>query len=373
MIAMLFAASGTIPEADPLPLPAPPWLLWFLLLLTFVLHVVVMNFVLGGSVIAAVARFRGDDHAKRLADFLARWMPTAVAAAITFGVAPLLFLQTLYGRLFFSSAVLIAWLWLGIVPVLMAAYYGTYWMAFRGGEARARTVAIVAAVVAVLFTAISFVQSTNMTLMLRPDLFLPKYLSDARGLHLNAGDPTFLPRWLHMILGAVALGGLAVSLYGLSRRAEDEEHARWAMRWGALWFVVPTAANLLTGLWWLGVLPREVILRFMGRDVPASLSLGIGVVLGFVTLGMMLMAVATAEPSKLVKRSAWTMAGTLVAMILARDGVRRGMLAEAGFTPSVWVEPQWGVIAIFAVLLVGALAATGWMAWILARSPARGA
>lgn len=45
-----------IPQLDPAPLPAPVALLWFLLLLTFTLHVLPMDLVLGGSLLGAVAR-----------------------------------------------------------------------------------------------------------------------------------------------------------------------------------------------------------------------------------------------------------------------------------------------------------------------------
>jgi hypothetical protein len=57
----------------------------------------------------------------------------------------------------------------------------------------------------------------------------------------------------------------------------------------------------------------------------------------------------------------------LVAMIFTRDEVRRGMLQIAQFRMSAWVEPQWTVIAIFALLLVAALGTTAWMASLLAR------
>jgi hypothetical protein len=40
-------------------MPAPPWMLWSLLLLTFFLHLLAMNFVLGGSIITAVSRLTG--------------------------------------------------------------------------------------------------------------------------------------------------------------------------------------------------------------------------------------------------------------------------------------------------------------------------
>jgi hypothetical protein len=366
MITTLFLVT-VIPGADPLPLPSPVWLLRALLLLTFTLHILAMNFVLGGSILLAIARLRGDDDSMRLAKSLGAAMPTVAAAAITLGVAPLLFLQTLYGRLFFSSAVLIAWFWLAIVPMLIAGYYGTYWIAFRQKKPGSQRFAVLSAVVALLFIAIAFVQSTNMTLMVRPDQFLPKFLENARGVQLNLGDPTFGGRYLHMLLGAIGVAGMFVALYGASKLANDPKHGEWAIRFGALWFVVATGANVLTGLWWLGTLPREVLLRFMGQDVLASLALAIGIVLGFALIGLMFIAPGHPRSAGIVKTAASLLVATIVAMVLARDGVRTGMLAEARFTQTTWVEPHWGVIAIFLVLLVAGVGTAGWMASLLWR------
>ena len=168
-----------IAQPDPLSQPAPSWLAWLLLLLTFVLHLLPMNLVLGGSIIAAVARVRGrgGDHPQHAE--LARWFgkatPVAIAAAITFGVAPLLFLQVLYGRLFFTSAILMGWFWLSVIVLLILAYYGAYLLAFKGdrlGGAQGP----VAWVAALLFLVIGFLYSNNMTLMLRPDTFVERYL-----------------------------------------------------------------------------------------------------------------------------------------------------------------------------------------------------
>ena len=344
-----------IPAPDPLPLPSPPSLLWALLMLTFAVHLIAMNLVLGGSILAAVTRFRRTEERDRLTSWIGKAMPTLVSAAITFGVAPLLFLQTLYGRLFFSSAVLMGWIWLAIVPILIVAYYGTYASAFR------KVAIAIPLSVALLFLVISFIQSNNMTLMLRPDRFAPMYFESARGLHLNTGDATLIPRWLHMVFGAIAVAGLGVSLYGVAKKDA------WAMRYGALWFVVPTLLNVITGIWWLGVLPREVIMRFMGGSPAATLWLGAGIALGLASLAFMFMAVGTPEPSRLISRSAWLVLATLLAMILARDEVRRGMLSLADYRITTLIEPQWDVIAIFAALLVGAVAATSWMASLLWR------
>ena len=340
-----------IPAADPLPIPAPPSLLWALLMLTFFLHLVAMNFVLGGSIIAAVARLRGDERGRDLAQWLGKLMPTMVAAAVTFGVAPLLFLQTLYGRLFFSSSVLMAWSWFAVVPALILAYYGTYLIAFKAQWAR-----WIAPAVALIFAAIAFIYSNNMSLMLRPETFRDRFAASATGLHLNLADPTLVPRYLHMLLGAIAVAAMIVAIRGVVNRDA------WLLRHGALWFALTTCLNVLTGVWWLGVLPKPVMMTSI-----TSPWLVAGIVLGFISLALMAATLGAANPRRLAIGSAATLVATLIPMIFARDEVRREMLRFAEFRFTTWIEPQWGVIAVFAVLLVAALGTTAWMASLLAR------
>jgi hypothetical protein len=370
MTTLILAA---IPQMDPLPLPGPAWMLWGLLMLTFFLHVLPMNFILGGSLISMVSSFRssGDENHARLSHFMGKLTPTVVAGAITFGVAPLLFVQTLYGRLLFSGSILMAWFWFAVVPMLILAYYGTYLIAFKE-EWLGKGARVVSAVVMLLFVGIALIYSNNMSMMLRPGTFLDSHRAEARGIHLNFSDPTLIPRFLHMLLGAIAVAGLVVCLYGVAKMSEDQEHARWAIRYGALWFVVSTGLNFLTGLWWLGMLPRDVMLRFAGQSGVATVSLLMGSLFGLGALVMMTLSINAREPERLVKGSAWTLVLTLVAMIFARDEVRKGMLGLAGFQLPTWVEPQWGVIAIFAVLLVAAIATTVWMAFIVLRPKTEG-
>ncbi len=58
-------------------------------------------------------------------------------------------------------------------------------------------------------------------------------------------------------------------------------------------------------------------------------------------------------------------------MVLNRDHVRQASLDAAGFAPAQWVAPQWGPIAIFAVLFVSAIAVVMWMVARLAAAPRR--
>jgi hypothetical protein len=97
-----------VPTIDPNPLPAPYWLFKTLLLVTFTLHIIAMNFMLGGAFLAVIARFTSkgplssENKAFRNRIFLdlAKKVPVFLAATITIGIAPLLFVQAIYGQYF---------------------------------------------------------------------------------------------------------------------------------------------------------------------------------------------------------------------------------------------------------------------------------
>ena len=359
-----------IPLADPLPPPAPQGLLWALLQLTFLLHLVAMNVVLGGSVLALHWRLsrRAEDavHRAALLGFFARALPVAIAAAVTLGVAPLLFVQVLYGRLFFTSSILMAWLWLAVVPLVIVAYYGAYLLAFRG-EALGSGARAVAGLVAALFAAVAFLYVTNVTRALRPDTFAEAHRADRRGLLLNLADSTFWPRYLHVLLGAVAVAALGAALYGVLRRAHDPGLAAWAIRRGTTVFGVATAANIFVGMLFLLAQPRPVLIRLVGGDGWAMTLLALGILLGIAAAGLGLLALGAKDPVRATWAQLGVVAATLVVMLLLRDQVRQLALRDAGFEHPGGVVAQWGPFAVFVVLFVAAVGTIGWMARALAR------
>jgi hypothetical protein len=100
-----------IPASDPLPVP---WG-WFqiLLLLTFVLHLLFMNTMLGTGIIALVSHLKNPKSALPVTADISKKLPYTIAFTVNMGVPPLLFLQVLYGHLFYVSSVLMA----GEVPL----------------------------------------------------------------------------------------------------------------------------------------------------------------------------------------------------------------------------------------------------------------
>lgn len=360
-----------LPQPDPVAQSAPTGLVWALLLLTFFLHLLAMNAALGGAVIGAVARLRaraGHGPAAHLSRRVAKLLPAAISLAVTFGVAPLLFLQVVYGRAFFVSSVLMAFAWIAVIPTLIVAYYGAYFLSYRGDRPGGAPV-VVSWVVAVLLLAIAFVYTTNMSLMLRTTQFVPMYQADARGWHLNLGDPTFVPRLLHFVLSAMAVGGLWVAVLGWVDRRQGEAHGEWAIRHGASWCGAATALNVIAGFWWLLVLPRPVLVQFMSR-VPA-VALFVGVASGLLALLAALMTARARMPARGLWATVGAMLVTLAAMTLSRDQLRTVALDGAGLQATPWVVPQWPAIALFAVLLAAALGTVAWMVGLLARGRGR--
>ncbi len=358
---------------DPLAPAGPAPLFAALLVATFLLHLVAMNLLLGGALLLVALRFgrRGADasHRDALARTLEKAGPVVAAATVTLGVAPLLFLQVLHGRVFFTSAIVMGWLWLAIVPLAMLAYYGAYALA-RSPEGRAPR-RWVSAAVAVLLLAVAFLQATNATRSLRPETLRAAHLSDPRGLTLNLGDPTFWPRYLHLVLGALAVAALATALLGRWWRTSAPARAEWAVRRGLSVFALATAANVFVGLAFLIALPKPVLIRLVGGGTRWSmLLLALGLLLAVALAGAALLAPGAKRRDLAALALSGLLLATLAAMVLLRDELRRVTFANAAVEPAPAAAPQWGAFALFVVLLVVGAGAIGWMVRSLAAARA---
>ncbi len=351
-----------IPSPDALPLPAPVFVLQLLLQLTFLLHLVAMNALLGGLLITFFARLRGrgpDDPWTGLADALSKVTPSLVAATVTLGVAPLLFLQVLYGQFLFTSSILMGWGWFSVVVVLIFAYYGTYLQSFRGRALGGGQVPLLGLTV-ILFLWVGFMFTNNTTLMLQVRKWAPMYFADARGLHLNLTDPQLWPRYLHMVLGAVAVGGLMLAGWGRARLTRGDGRGTFMMSTGLGAFTWFTLANILFGLWYFLAQPGAVRKLFMGGDGTATALLGLGLVVGIVLVMVGFMLRRQGEHAGLWPVGVLT-AVQMVTMIMIRDVARGGTLGVHYRPETFAVRTQALNLAIFAVLLLGGVGVMVWM------------
>lgn len=126
-----------------------------LYLLTFALHAVFVSYVLAGTGYALVQSLRKveDPIAERVRDRL----PFMLGCGITAGVAPLLFLQLLYQRRFYTANLLMGPRWGAVVPALIVGFYALY-LAKAKTSVRVRRLALAAGTLCFLFVAWSWTE-----------------------------------------------------------------------------------------------------------------------------------------------------------------------------------------------------------------------
>lgn len=338
-----------IPSADTIPV-AWGWF-QFLLLLTFPLHLLAMNAMVGGLAIGVVQHFRGGDSRRRLAHRIAIILPLVIAFTVNFGVAPLLFLQVLYGHFVYTSSILMGLFWISVVPILIVAYYGAYLydFKFKGLGAAGKWLAL--AVLLLLFC-IGYFFSNNMLLMSLPERF-SEYFQHRDGSLLVSGQSQFLPRYLHMMTGALAVGGLFVALLGRFRAKAAPELAAHASAVGMKTFFFMTIVNVGVGTWYLTSLPKQQMLLFMGRDLAATICFIVALLL---VIGVLV--------SSFRQQLMTTLIGTVVLVYLMsflRSWLRTDMLADYFNLSQLQVAPQYSSMFLFLICLAGGVVCVGWL------------
>lgn len=186
----------------PLGLPLPTAFYLSVYLVTLAIHVVFMNYVLAGTASLAIAYLRpGNRGTGSSATILREWMPFMLSGAITAGVAPLLFLQILYKREYYTANLLLFNRWMAILPVLMIGFYTLYLLKSRWLARRAGWIAALVAIVPILcvaFTGYSWTE--NHLLSVRSPAFWGEFYATRAQVYL---DPQMFPRLLVWAIGSV--------------------------------------------------------------------------------------------------------------------------------------------------------------------------
>jgi hypothetical protein len=335
-----------IPAIDPAPLPGPPWLFHALWLVTFLVHLVFVNMVMGGSLLAAlVGRHRkGGRETQRFFVEANGW---AISFAITFGIAPLLFMQVLFGRFFYSATILLAWWWFSMLGILTLAYYLNYIAKHRlqGG----RSVRGLLIVEAAGFLVIAAIQVAINVLHLQPG----RWESVAQQAGVALMDPTFAPRFLHFVFSAVAMAGLALACVATRKAVAESPEARVDMaRFGLRAAFVATALNLADGFWLLLVLPRDVLIPFMRGGAFTMIPLTAGILLGVFLLVALSRITDPLAQAKQVRGIAGLIAATIVFMVVTRHQLRDIYLAPFRVDEQITIATQWGPLVLFLAVFV---------------------
>jgi hypothetical protein len=348
-----------IPALDPTPLPAPAWLFQVLLLVTFFVHILFLNITLGGAVIGTVHGLLAkspEAPGRRLGRFLVSLLPVSVSFTVTTGVAPLLFIQLLYGQVFYGATVLIGWLWLAIVPLIVVAYYSVYLYKFEIGAPGGRTTWL--AIAAACFVVVAAIQVLVNVLQLTP----PRWEAVARAIGAVLQDPTLFPRYLHFLLGSLAVAGIFLAVVAVERGSRTPDpFFGWLARRGVFWALAATGLQMADGFWFLFSLPRNHVMALVGGQAMPTVHLAIGMMLGFLAL-ILLSGLREPEQQRTVLRLTAAVLGvTVFAMIGLRDVVRAMYLSPLVRLRELPRTTQTDVTMLFFVVFVLGLATVAWM------------
>ncbi|MFO7728788.1 MAG: hypothetical protein R6X11_10730 [Desulfonatronovibrio sp.] len=338
--------AGLIPVADSLP---THWgWFYFFIILTFILHLLLMNTMLGGGIISLVNHIRkGNKACPECKDFALK-LPYKIAFTINFGVAPLLFLQVLYGQFIYVSSIMMGVYWLSIIGIVIIMYYSAYIYDFKYDQWPGLKVYFLGIMV-VLALVVAFFFVNNMTLMLNPEEWTG-YFDNRSGTMLNLGDPTLIPRYLHFVVASIAVGGLFMAI---TWKFKQDPKAASYIEQGMTWFVYATLVQIGVGLWFLISLPQEIMLLLMGGSalhtaifLLAILSVILVLVFGF---------------KKMVWPTSACLVLTITFMVIMRDLVRNAYLAQYYHPSERTVVPEYAPLFIFIGVLVVGLGAVFYM------------
>lgn len=361
---------NAFPAVDPIPLPAPVELFKILHNITLALHFITVQMVIGGLIISIVlgflSRVFGGELAlnrKSVAEALASRLPVAMTYLINFGVPPLLFLQVLYGRQFYTSSVLIGMFWIAVIILLM----GAYWHMYRySGDFELKKISWWKALVAfVLVIAIAKIYSTVMTLMLRPEVWQKMYATSTTGIRLPPHDPTLLPRWLFMITGGLVTGGLWMIWLTGSKNVEEQVKP-YLSKLGGRIAVAGVILHIIMGVWAIKAQPSPVYTALNSN----ALFKASGFIWGISMVGILIFSIwrgGGGLPSRFIGLILIFI--SMLAAVVCRDGVRDITLMQKGFNVMDRViYTNWYVVGIFLITFVLGLIAVAWLISVIMKA-----
>ncbi len=344
-------AEAPMPTPDPLGYPAPAILLQILSYFTLGLHFVAMNFTLGGLMYLLWVKLRrGDEGAAR---FLSSSLPLGFSFLVTLGIPPLLFVQVIYGQMFYSSSVIVGAFWILVVPLLIAAY-GLLYLNKLKKESKPSVQLVILGTALLAMLSVGFIYVNNLTLSMTPDAWLEKYVAGPGGGNLNLGEPTLFPRFVLLISPALVVAGAALVLVGILRsswRGDDSGGAigELGMRGHLIGRVVTVAAAFAV----VTALPENLFSALMAGPGRLFLMAGAGLAV-LATALVVLGARKGSSPFAIVGMVLMTL--EVMMFVAARDFLRQAYVASHFTFADVPMFEQWGMVGIFFTSMVAGLA-----------------
>ncbi len=351
-----------IPDFQPVPFPAPLPLLQILLVLGFFLHVLPMSAAFGGSLLSGVMLLNSkpNSYPARAGNAIATGLPVLLSFAITQGIVPLLFLQLVYGPLYYTSSIVMGTFWIFLLAILLVGYYLCYVYKFKHAAWGPKTAWLLLLAWA-LFACVGFLFSNNMTLMLKPETWQAVIFSgNSVGNYLNLSEPTLIPRYLFFVTEAIAITGLFIGCLGLYWQSREQDYGSWLLKKGATIYLIFNIVQLVLGSMWFNAMPQNIQANLMGGDSIGTLAFGVfGATEVLALLGALL---CVGKPMKRFFNLGMISAlVSVLSMTVVRHMIREYSVNPFFHPEKVPVNTQWDLLIVFILSAVGLLVYLAWL------------
>lgn len=223
---MNLLASAPVPRDLPLPLPVPEGLLVFCLVLFFLVHILFVNLMVGGSVLVVLLEWMGLKNRRwdMLAHEVAQTITVNKSLAVVMGIGPLLCINLLYTVPWYTANALTGHAWLMIVPLVIIAFLLTYLHKYTwdrwtgGGQKTLHQLTGIGAALLFLFIPLIFLANVNLMLF-------PTEWEKVKGFFSSLSIGNVLPRYLHFLAACLAMTGLFLAGW-FGRKNADLTHLK---------------------------------------------------------------------------------------------------------------------------------------------------
>jgi len=199
------AAGAPVPRDLELMLPLDGGILKIILVGLFLIHILFVNLMAGGSIftvffeILGLSRPRYDSLAKKIGQTIT----VNKSLAVVMGVGPLLCINLVYTTHFYTANALTGYAWWSIVPLVTVAFLLSYlhkytWDRWRNSAKNWHL--LIGGLAAFMFMAIPFIFLTNINLMLFPDKW-----AEVGGFFSSLRVGNVFPRYFHFLTASLAL------------------------------------------------------------------------------------------------------------------------------------------------------------------------
>lgn len=310
---------------DPAGLPFYPQVFMALSVLTFALHIFVVQIMLGATGVTIWGAFSKNAHARKLGMAMLNVAKISVSVAIVLGVAPLLFVQVIYDPFWYASNVLSARWVIGFIIVLIFAYLAmyTYYFGNYGADSdapRKRVWAILASLA--LFLVVGSIMHVLSREMLFPEewktWYAPNGEIDPSGSNFKAFAPFRFAFFIFWGIPAVGAYLVAYAAYFSVRDDFAKDYLDFATDLGRKLMLVGTGIVLVLGAGWMATLP----------DTAAGFGTSVWVWLA----ALAILAFGAFGYSDLTRHTTWALmapvVGTVAALVIAigRQALREVIL-----------------------------------------------